>query len=275
VTSYDSRSLSRGFKILECLGESAEALSVAEVARRTGLHRATVHRTLAILLQLGYVHKSQPDLLYTTGFYLHTLGHAEHIIGSIKRHARRFLQQLRADTGGGLTVLLGALEGNLVVICDVVGAESERERIAARIGARFDAHATAIGKALMAYRPVDEIKRRYENHVLHAHARNTIKSSPHLQRELRDIRRKGYALEDHEHTDGVRAVAAALINPAGRATCAVAVEGPVHLLADPSLPHIVASVQATARAISDYIVHSDRQEHAAPPAGASAAPSRH
>ncbi|MBV9539516.1 MAG: helix-turn-helix domain-containing protein, partial [Acidisphaera sp.] len=56
--TYDNQSLARGFKILECLAEAEEQLPVAEVARRTGLHRATVHRTLTVLLQMGYVHKN-------------------------------------------------------------------------------------------------------------------------------------------------------------------------------------------------------------------------
>jgi DNA-binding transcriptional ArsR family regulator len=62
--------------------DAGESLPVTEVARRTGLHRATVHRTLTVLLQLGYVHKDQDDLLYTTGFYLHTFGHFDNIIAS-------------------------------------------------------------------------------------------------------------------------------------------------------------------------------------------------
>jgi IclR family transcriptional regulator, KDG regulon repressor len=262
VTGYESRSLSRGFKILECLGETAEALSVAEVARRTGLHRATVHRTLTVLAQLGYVHKSESDLLYTTGFYLHTLGYVEHIIGSIKHHSRRFLEQLSADTGG-MTVVLGALDGNLMAVCDAVGGDAERHRIAARIGARYDAHATALGKMLMAYRPLDEISRRYENHALHVHAKNTITALPRLIRELRDIRRLGYATEDSELSDNLRAIAAAIVNPAGRATCAIAVEGPAHRLNERMLPRVIDRVRQTAEAISAYIVHPDRRKKAA------------
>lgn len=257
--SYDSRSLSRGFKILECLGDAGESLPVTEVARRTGLHRATVHRTLTVLLQLGYVHKDPDDLLYTTGFYLHTFGHLDNIIASIKRHSRRFLEQLFAETG--LTVTLGALEGEMVVICDIVGHQAElamRTRAHQSIDARIDAHATALGKVLMAYRSQEEIRHRYENRVLHGQAKQTIRSSEKLLQFLPGIRQAGYALEDSERADGIRAVAAAIVNPANRATCAVGVEGPARLLNDQALPHIIDRVTNTARAIADYILHSDR-----------------
>ncbi len=243
---------------------------MADVARRTGLHRATVHRTLTILLQLGYVHKNQTDLLYTTGFYLHTFGYVENIIGSIKRHARRFMEQLLADTGG-LTVLLGALEGNLVVICDAVGAEAERERVAARIGARYDAHATALGKSLMAYRPPDEIKRRCENHVLYGHAKNTIRSTPQLILQCCVI----FAVVVMRSKTANSPTASAVsrrplsIRPRG-ATCAIGVEGASRRLNDQVWPHVIERVQASAQAISDYIMHSDRPERAQAAASESA-----
>jgi DNA-binding IclR family transcriptional regulator len=270
--NYDNQSLARGFKILECLGQAGEPLAVAEVARRTGLHRATVHRFLTVLLQLGYVHKNQAEALYTTAFYLHTFGYVENIINTIKHHSRRFLEQLSVEAGGG-TVLLGALEGNQIVICDAVGTTSDRDarlRIEHLIGSRRDAHATALGKVLMAYRPVDEIRRRYENHVLHAHARKTIRTRDRLLQVLPHIRRAGYAFEDEEHSDGMRCVAAAIVNPAGRATCAVAVEASLHGMTERTLPHYVECALDAARSIADYMLHSDRSS-----AGSRAVAPRH
>ena len=140
MTEYDNQSLSRGFKILECLGEAGEALPVAEVARRTGLHRATVHRLLTVLVGLGYVHKDAASAAYSTGFYLHTFGYTWNIIGAITRHAHRFLERLSATVGE--SVQLAALEGTQIVICDRVQAGDDPGAADAglRPGARRDAH---------------------------------------------------------------------------------------------------------------------------------------
>src|SRR3954467_6239532 len=108
MTSYDNQSLSRGFKILDCLSTSDGPLSVSEVARRTGLHRATAHRILTVLLQMGYVHKDSRSALYSTAFYLHTFGRIDSIIAAIRRHAAPYLKQLSFGLGGA-RVLLGCL----------------------------------------------------------------------------------------------------------------------------------------------------------------------
>src|SRR5262245_17407480 len=94
MASYDNQSLARGFKILDCLSASDGPLSVAEVGRRTGLHRATAHRILTVLLQLGYVHKDPSNAMYSTAFYLHAFGHVDHILTAIRRHAAPYLRQL-------------------------------------------------------------------------------------------------------------------------------------------------------------------------------------
>jgi DNA-binding IclR family transcriptional regulator len=203
-------------------------------------------------------HKGRDDLLYTTGFYLHTFGHLDNIIVSIKRHSRRFLEQLFAETGS--TVTLGAPEGDMVVICDIVGHQAElvvRARVRQSIEARIDAHATGLGKVLMTYRSKEEIKRRYENRVLHGQAKQTMHSSERLFQLLPEIRRARYALEDSERDDGIRGVASAIVNPANRATCAVGVEGPARLLNDQAPPHTIDRVRNTALSIADYILHSN------------------
>jgi IclR family KDG regulon transcriptional repressor len=258
--SYDNRSLTRGFKILECLAEAGEPLAAAEVSRRTGLHRATVHRILTVLVELGYVHKNQHQTLYTTGFYLHTFGYVGNIIARIRYHSARFLKNLSAATGE--TVHLAALEGTRIVYCDKV--ERDSRTLPTRIGMRRDAHATALGKVLLASLSPDEVSRRYENQVLARHARRTITNFAQLLQSLTTVGERGYALEDEEYENGMRSVAAAIVNPAGRATCAVSVDAPVHRLTGKALTRTIRQVTNTVGAIADYIVHSDKPAYAAP-----------
>jgi DNA-binding IclR family transcriptional regulator len=260
MASYDNQSLARGFKILDCLSASDGPLSVAEVGRRTGLHRATAHRILTVLLQLGYVHKDPSNAMYSTAFYLHAFGHVDHILTAIRRHAAPYLRQLSYALGGQC-VLLGCLEGPQVAMCDVVPATTEglaKDEAAYRIGMRCDAHATAIGKVLMAYRPADEIRLRYENYAMASHGPRTIRSPAELLLQLKEIRQRGFATEDDESAAGIRAIAAAIVNPAGRAICAISVRGAKSRLPAERLEQHVRQVQVTAQQIADYMVHSDQ-----------------
>ena len=54
MATYKNQSLKRGFQILEYLGESTKGRAVSDVARATGLHRATAHRLLEVLCGMGY-----------------------------------------------------------------------------------------------------------------------------------------------------------------------------------------------------------------------------
>ena len=145
-------------------------------------------------------------------------------------------------------------------MCDVVhtnppGARDETEY---RIGMRCDAHANAIGKVLMAYRPVEEVRLRYENFVFAAHGPRTIRSGAELLSQLKEIRQRGFAVEDDESAAGIRAIAAAIVNPAGRAICAISVRGPKSRLPAQRLDQQAQQVLTTAQEIADYMVHSDQ-----------------
>jgi DNA-binding IclR family transcriptional regulator len=256
VPAYGNQSLLRGIKILECLGDAGTPLPAAEVARRTGLHRATVHRLLHVLADLGYAHKNAEEASYTTGFYLHTFGWTPNVIASLVRHARPFLERLAKETGQN--VCLGALEGIQMIYCDKVSTAQDIGIVTQR-GLRLDAHATAIGKALLAIRPETEIRQIYEHHRLSVHTPRTVKTVPSLVRALAEVRRLGYAVERDEYVIGRRSVASAIINPYGRATCAIAVEGPVSVLDDTALSSYGARIAALADAIADHVVRFDRR----------------
>lgn len=248
----DNRSIVRALKILETLGDSRIGLSVAEIARRTGLHRATAHRLIVVLHSLGYVYRSPESLTYTTGFYLHTLGRQRHVLDTIIQFSRPFLQRLSDRLK--LTVYLGALTGVQSFICDKVCVPQDHTPV--HIGTRLDAHASAIGLALLAYQPQDEVILCYENHQMRAHTRSTVTDLQSLLRQLLEIRRAGFALEDEGLYLGQRSVAAAILNPYGRATCAIAVRGPVARLDDRALPGIVSEVVRSAQDIGAYILKS-------------------
>ena len=249
--TYDMRALSRSFKIIECLSEAGKPLTAADVSRRAGLHRATAHRILVALVQLGYVHKSEHESSYTTGYYLHTFGYSGDIVKRITHQSRKFLQELSAGTGE--TVHLGALEGTCMIFCDQI-AGFDGVGLIGRIGMRREAHATAIGKALLAFQPVEDVRLRYEGRKLQRLTRKTTTNIASLLRSLADVRRQGYATDDEESEVGLRSVASAIVNPAGRATCAVSIVFPARRLAADRLHVAGEKVRLTAKAILDHIV---------------------
>lgn len=248
----ENRLLVRGLKVLEVLNDARRAMSAAEVARRTGLHRATAHRILVVLHEMGYVYRNPQSKRYTTGFYLHTLGRKRHTVDVLVQHSHEFLQALSGEIG--MTVYLGALSGIQSYICDKVAVSPDRTPV--DIGTRLDAHASAIGQALLAHLPEEEVALCYEHHRMREHTPRTISNLPDLLAELRRVRKRGYALDDEGLFRYQRSIAAPILNPYRRATCAVAIRGSIGQISNRRLSWLAEKVRLTAKSIADFVLNS-------------------
>ena len=246
MATYQNRSLERAFSILECLGATERGLTVVEIASQTKLHRATVHRLLMVLNQLGYVYKDRVTREYWAGFHLHSFGHRTSMIARLTHHARPFLVTLANEVDE--SVHLGALEGIQSLVCERIGT-ARSVRLDRQPGEYLDAHATAVGKALLSLRPEEELRRAYREATMRAHTGRTITNVEGLLRELRQTKARGYAVNDEEYRMGVRSVAAPVLNPAGRALAAIAITGPKARLTDTILPKLGQRAIETARAL--------------------------
>ena len=245
MATYKNQSLERGFQILEYLGDSTKGRAVSDVARATGLHRATTHRLLEVLCGMGYAYKGE-DRRYWIGYNMHLFGYRSNMVARITHHAHRHLVTLAHDVDE--TVNLGFLEGIQVFIADRVTTE-RAHRSEVQIGTYFDAHATSLGKALLSVRPGNEVRASYKFTRLSAYTGKTITDVDALLRELATIKKRGYSINDEEGLPGIRSVAAPIMNPHGRAACALAVTGPRARLEDSRIERIGCQLQKVAREI--------------------------
>jgi DNA-binding IclR family transcriptional regulator len=94
------------------------------------------------------------------------------------------------------------------------------------IGSRLPAYCTSLGKAMLAFLPDDEIDRLYESSVqLAPRTKNTITTLARLKSELATIRRRGYAVDQQETTEGVVCVGSPILGPDGRPEAAISLAG--------------------------------------------------
>lgn len=222
--SYSSnQSLAKAFAILEVLNLTRRGMTSSEVAGQTGLPVSTVHRFLQNLVKLGYVSFDPDRKTYTVGFPLTLFGNRRLVIDRVLNRAWPFLRELA--TQSGLAVYLGSLEGLHAVIEHRV-LPGRTSKGVHEVGARLDAHAHSLGKALLALTPRADLLRIYNFQRLPIHTGHTIAHRERLLREMAEILAKGYAIDNEELTPGIRSISCALLNPKGRAMCAIAVEGP-------------------------------------------------
>jgi len=249
MAEYKNQSLERGFQILEYLDSSTTGRAVSEVARATGLHRATAHRLLEVLCGLGYAYKAE-DRRYWIGYAMHEFGRPASVVARMSHHAHPHLVKLAHELEE--TVNLGFLEGIQAVVVDRITSE-RAHRSDVQVGGYFDAHATSLGKALLSMRSPEDVKANYKATRLNAYTGTTITDLNGLIRELAEIRRTGYAVNNEERSPGIRSVAVPLINPHGRAMFAISVTGPRARLSDARIPRIGERLQDIAREIISHV----------------------
>lgn len=212
-------------------------LTLAQLVRRTGLPRSSVHRMLERLVQLRWLRRDGRD--YELGTRLVELGSLAVHQDRLHAAALPMLHELHRATG--LVVHLSILDGTDVVYLEKIGA-AMGAALDTRIGGRQPAHCTASGKAILAYQrqTLDEFT------ALARKTRYSIGSAAQLRPELDKVRGHGVAFDREELQQGIGCVAAP-IGSIGDAVAAVSVSGPMPRMTFDQ--RLVAPVRMTAMGI--------------------------
>lgn len=198
---YRIRAVDRVCDLLDALAESNEPIALAELAKACQLPKTSAFRYLATLEARRYVERTGDGTDYRLGFGLLALQSSH--LETLTEKARPILERLRDDLEE--TANLGILVGSSVVYLDIL--ESPRSvRLAMRQGDKDAVHCTALGKAIAAQMPEDEVVQllgtRYERRTDH-----TAGTWQQLKDELEQVRASGYAVDDEENEIGGRCVA--------------------------------------------------------------------
>lgn len=210
--------------ILQALGDAEEPQTLTEVAMTAELARSTTFRLLAVLQDLGLVHKDPRGGTYSLGFNAYRLGQTSHAVETIVRAAQPFLRKLAYDTG--LTTYLASLEGSQILVCEIV-EPPEGIKSPFSESMRIDAHAVAAGKILLAMRPEDDVMEHFATHPPRRFTTHTIASVEGLRNELRQTQQRQYAIERGELREDIEALAVPITSSLERPILALATIGPV------------------------------------------------
>lgn len=199
-------SVDRALRVLQVLSRYGAGATLEELAEETGLPKSSLHRTLAALRQRGFA-VSEGDGRYLLGAELLRVAFDFHERLDVRAVLRPVLEQLREQLNE--TVHLGVLDGADVVYLDKLES-SHPIRLTSMVGGRNPAHATAVGKALLAWTyATDDAIRGWLKRIgsLRGRTPNTITDEQGLVREMARIRGDGYARDMEESELGVRCVA--------------------------------------------------------------------
>jgi len=213
--------LRSSFCILEELSRSG-ALGLNEITVRTGISKSTVFRILTTLTQLGYIVRDG-NRSYYIGQSMADLVRPQAKMEAIRRAAMPEMLQLRDKFGE--TVNLGYLELDKVTYAEVVPSEYAL-RLHEKPGATICLHASALGKAILAFSDEEYASSLIRGRELQMITRNTITDPEEFMAELKKVRDHGFAFDRGETSLLATCVAAPLLNAAGKAVAALSISGP-------------------------------------------------
>jgi len=215
------RSFAKGMKVLELLSDN-EALTVTQVAKLMNINRASSHRFLSTLKELGYADKDDSSRYYLTSKVIE-LGMKVLDRFEIRKIAHPFLQELSGKYNE--TINLGYFNGEEVLTIDKIDS-TEILRMDAGIGGGEPAYCTSLGKAILAFLPDMQLEEYLQAIELTPFTPNTVISKDKLKEELIRIKENGYSIDDEELSVGLRCVGAPLFNHSGQALYAISISGP-------------------------------------------------
>lgn len=210
------QSLARGLAVITAFDADHPRQTLSEVARTTGLTRATARRFLHTLVELGYVDTAgsafwlTPRVLDLGYSYLSTM--------PLTDLAQPHLERLSARLGESSSVAV--LDGHDIVY---IGRVQVRRimNISITIGTRFPAFATSMGRVLLAALPADELDTRLAALDVGALTPHGLADEAELRTELAAIADRGWALVDQELEPGLRSLAAPVRDRHGRVVAAL------------------------------------------------------
>ena len=242
------QSIERAFDLLEALSRGGE-LGVTELANRTGLVPSTAHRLLHTLAKRGYVSQSESGR-YLLGYkVVEVASGLEHRLERLRVVARPHLETVQSSTGE--TVNLVVLDADRVVYVDQVEG-SRSVRMFTTVGTSVHAHTTGAGKAMLAGAPREVVQELYEGREpLDKLTDRSLTTLDALEADFARIRRRGYAVDNEEHEEGVGCVAVAVYDHTGRPSAAISVSGPSARVLGPNASRLGALLIEHAAAVSD------------------------
>lgn len=208
--------LEKGLAVIACFDAGRQRLSIADVARLTGLTRATARRCLITLHRLGYA-ETDGRLFSLTPRVLR-LGYAYLSSTPLTAILQSALERLSEAIGESASASI--LDGTEIVY--VARAATRRiMSVGLSVGIRLPASCTSMGRVLLAALEPDEARRRIEASPRRALTAQTITDPDRLMACLDQVRAEGHALIDQELEVGLVSIAVPVIDRTGRTLAAI------------------------------------------------------
>lgn len=240
-------------RVLENIAAHGAGVTLGEATRALGMPKPTVFRALHTWLRLGYLERDSGGR-YRLGWKPFELT-AQHIEGAnLREVAREYIRRVHEESTE--TIHLSVLDGTQVLYVDKLEGR-QPIRVYTAMGSRGPLHATASGKAVLAFQP-EEFLARFIKVGPPRYTALTIVAPAALRREMSAIRRRGYAVNRGEWHAEVAGVGAPIFDANGTVRSALSATLPVLYLSRKRVEFLTHLLTEAAAAMSRRLGYAPR-----------------
>lgn len=259
------KSAHRALQILELLSTRETPLSFIEISRALGYPLSSLHGLLRTLVEAGWAAYDESTRSYALGIRTLEAGNAYLRSMGLPDRARPVMEEVRDAVNE--TVQLAVLNGReAVYVAKVDGGQPVR--LDSEVGRRLPAHATGLGKVLLADLSREAYERLVGGVSLERLTEHTVADPVALARELARIRQHGYGLDGEECTVGVCCVAVPIFDYTGSVVAAMSVTAPTFRFGQERREQALLPLRQGAARLSAELGHRPTAELGHQPAAA-------
>src|SRR5208337_832092 len=201
-------------------------VGISEMAKLLSKKVSTIHRTVSVLKNRGYIEQTLERGKYRLGLKAFELGCVYQNQSDVMREAMQRLESLSRSTRE--TINLAVLDQGMKEIAYIAKIDSPHVlKTDIQIGTKLFAHCTALGKVLLAFLEPEQLDALFPPHVaLATYTSKSLSNTDQLRRKLVDVRRDGYALDVEEFRNEVVCLAMPYRDMNRRVVAAISVTAP-------------------------------------------------
>ena len=237
--------IERMMRLLDILAAHAEPMALKDISRLSGLHPSTTHRILSDMVAKRFVDRDETGA-YLLGLRLLELGNLVKSRLNIRRIAAEQMATLYRKTLQ--TINLSVRQGDEIVYVERTYSELSGMQVVRAIGGHVPLHLTSTGKLFLSADTPEDVRLYAKRTGLKGSTKNSITDLPKLERELQQVRIKGYARDNEELEPGVRCIAAGIHDDSGQLVAGLSISAPAERLREEwidDLTHAAGCISAT------------------------------
>lgn len=217
--------LESAIKILNYVAEKERGVTFKEIYSELQIPKSTAYSLVQTFVNMEYLYKDNDTGRFTIGLKCFEIGNSYLGVNSLFLQAKEILEAISIKCNE--TTHFAVLDGTDIVY--IYKFDSRQPiRIFSNIGKRMPAHATAVGKALLAAHSDEEIRNIYKGKELEKLTDNTITSLDILIQQLQEIRKSGVAFEKEESTPSVQCIGVAILSRQKKPAAGISIAIPTY-----------------------------------------------